>query len=205
MEVVCDFTFWFQCENSEIIQKLFDYFYIQLRIKNAIKRELDFFIDNNPSDFSNIYKNKEEFKFSFWCMSRNTNSIVWFENFVKKYSNKFKLDKVKFYAQCESIDCLNGFNATYKKFKYTYNHNIKKPIKKISEYFLNDKYVYDIDYNEMFDIDNLKVLLLATKDTNSYFHKDYFPLDLFKIIYKDISNELKKWKRHSTEMHPTWK
>ena len=32
----------------------------------------------------------------------------------------------------------------------------------------------------------LNLLLLATTDNNSFFYKEYFPLDIFKIIYGEI-------------------
>ena len=32
----------------------------------------------------------------------------------------------------------------------------------------------------------LNLLLVAIKDNKSFFYKEYFPLDLFKIIYNDI-------------------
>ena len=47
----------------------------------------------------------------------------------------------------------------------------------------------DISGGNVIESNNiLTLLLLATNDNKSYFYKEYFPLDLFKIIYKDIWN-----------------
>ena len=46
----------------------------------------------------------------------------------------------------------------------------------------------DISRRNTFSNNIFDLLLLSRNDNNSYFYKNYFPLDIFKIIYNDIWN-----------------
>ena len=78
------------------------------------------------------------------------------------------------------------------KYKFIIDKALTKKDLNSLNLLLNSRseYLFNIIYKWFINQDILLLLLLARNDCNSLFSKTYFPLDIFKIIYKNIKQSL---------------